>query len=1586
MAERDRDARAGYGAAASHGAAALGLAVGLIAAGPAAAQTTTPRQGAPLPANIAPLATRPSLVTPAADTQRPTAARPTTPTAAATATGTAAGKSSPNFLNAPLPANAARAVEVLVQQATYWRAQYQPDKAIAALNRALRLEPNNVAALALMVEVQADQGDRAGGEATLSRLRAIAPSDPRLARLKSDLAAAQIDTSALFLARALAQKGHPNQAIAAYQRLFHGTTPPDRFAVEYYQTLAGTKTGWEQARAGLAQMVITDPSDLRAQLAYAQVLTYKQETRLEGIQRLYRLVENPPVAVVAQSALRQALMWLPLVPDSIPPLQAYVRSHPHDVQMTQRLEQAKNPPTSPADRLGQLRKTAFDELNANRLDAAEQSFQQVLATQPNDPDSLGGMGIIRLKQGRLPEAEALLEQAIKLDPAHAKNWEPALAGARRAQNLAAGFARVRALVQHQQFDQARDLLTRLTGKNPNAGMLMLIASAESQAGQLAAAERDYRTVIGLSPRNGPALAGLAGLLAREGRDGEADVFFTRAEQAGAGRLVAAARSQALRERAAATTDPNERMGLLRAAVVLEPTDPWLRLSLAQAMVAVGQRGAAEQMMLQAAEGRGATQTNVQAALIFAQQQNNNAMAESLIARIPPHLRTAQMRELVAQARARADVAAAVQLYHVNAPAGIQRLLALSAAPDSTGLRGVGAAKALLAAHDAADAQQAITAAIAANPSAGPDALLAYAGFLLQMGQMAQAQSLVARIQTRHLTPQQAEQAMNIRAGIAVRASDILNAKGERAAAWDQLAPVLRRDPTNTAANLALARLYQSAGHPDQALRIVRAQMVQHPKNLEVRRAAVDAAIAAGNWRTAETLAKDATRTQPQSIDSWLIAADVAKARGDTGGALRALEHARELRARALGLDDPGYPVPTSMAASPDPTAQASLFQPGKFAAPRIHGSDGTLPSGDPPFPVANAAATTTHPAGGGPLVRLTDAEGFADPASRDTAMTTPQVPRSLPLITPAEAATTGSNPADRPATGSAFPAESDAGNPDSGVGTVYTGPGDGGVGTGMTHDDDSAPPSPEATRAQATTAPTEAAPPTPLLPAAPGGLPSLPPAQSSPAQYPIVDTAMPVPPQPPADLLPQLQAAPPVTRYVAPAQQRYAAPRRYAPFSAPPSDLVPIPQPAIAPTPELRNPFSNPIEPLATAQNVPETLPQVATAPSDPVMQHIDQQIAQLQRRSAPEATASVSLRQRSGTAGVDQLTELMAPVEARFTPGGGPAQITLLATPTYLNAGSISSTPQTLASIGTLPLYNLSPSTPMPGTSTGQGLGLDGAFQWRWIKVDAGTSPLGLPITNIVGGITLTPSLGPHSTLRMTVDRRSVTDSLLSYGGITDPSTGQLYGGVYRDRAHAQLEFSVGKANMYVGGGYAMFHGTNVASNNEIEMGAGGSIPIWQDESNEVRLGIDLVYFGFDRNLRFFTLGQGGYFSPQSYFASLFPVTWTGKDGPLHWTLGATMGWELFHENSSPVFPTSPTLQGRLVSASYNNPLIVAVQPARSESGFSGSLRGSVEYEVAKQLRVGAAASIQKSGSWTESLGQVYARYLFNGDNNGGQ
>src|SRR4051812_40475022 len=60
------------------------------------------------------------------------------------------------------------AAKVLLDQANYWRAQNRLQDAESALERLLLLEPDNAEALVSLTQLQAERGDRAAAQASLT--------------------------------------------------------------------------------------------------------------------------------------------------------------------------------------------------------------------------------------------------------------------------------------------------------------------------------------------------------------------------------------------------------------------------------------------------------------------------------------------------------------------------------------------------------------------------------------------------------------------------------------------------------------------------------------------------------------------------------------------------------------------------------------------------------------------------------------------------------------------------------------------------------------------------------------------------------------------------------------------------------------------------------------------------------------------------------------------------------------------------------------------------------------------------------------------------------------------------------------------------------------------------------------------------------------------------------------------------------------------------------------------------------------------------------------------------------------------------
>jgi tetratricopeptide (TPR) repeat protein len=382
---------------------------------------------------------------------------------------------------------------------------------------------------------------------------------------------------------------------------------------------------------------------------------------------------------------------------------------------------------------------------------------------------------------------------------------------------------------------------------------------------------------------------------------------------------------------------------------------------------------------------------------------------------------------------------------------------------------------------------------------------------------------------------------------------------------------------------------------------------------------------------------------------------------------------------------------------------------------------------------------------------------------------------------------------------------------------------------------------------------------------------------------------------------------------------------------------------------------------------------------ADPVASQIVNELAAARRETVNWLQAGLGVRGRSGQGGLSRLNEVTAPVEASAAVPGLGGRVTARADTVVLNSGSLNNSITSLRQFGTNPLAGATTTGMADPGGRATGVALNVGYAYGDLKADIGSTPLGFRMATVAGGVEYAPALAPGLRLRMTGDRRAVSDSLLSYGGMRDSRTGTTWGNVTATGGRAQLEYSASNNTVfYGGGGYAAIDGRRVASNSRFDLGGGVSWTVLRQPDQEVTLGVDARYSAYDKNLRYFTLGQGGYFSPQSQFSAVVQADWRKRYGDLRLRLGGALGWQTYREDDSPVFPNDAALQAQLVAAAAGDRTLNARYSGSSGSGVIGGLRAEAEYDITPQWRLGASATYDRSGNWSQAAGLVRLRYSF--------
>ncbi len=189
-----------------------------------------------------------------------------------------------------------------------------------------------------------------------------------------------------------------------------------------------------------------------------------------------------------------------------------------------------------------------------------------------------------------------------------------------------------------------------------------------------------------------------------------------------------------------------------------------------------------------------------------------------------------------------------------------------------------------------------------------------------------------------------------------------------------------------------------------------------------------------------------------------------------------------------------------------------------------------------------------------------------------------------------------------------------------------------------------------------------------------------------------------------------------------------------------------------------------------------------------------------------------------------------------------------------------------------------------------------------RW-EADLGLTQ-GFEINNVYGGITGRGDAGPFG-LSLTASRRPMSNSLLSYGGSRDPVTGEQWGSVTANGSSLGLSWDQGGAHgVWASLGYHWLLGDNVARNNRTTAMTGYYYKLVDSPSERVRTGLTFIHFGYDKDLSGYTLGQGGYWSPQNYNSISVPVSYAWRNEDWSVLLESSVGWSVSQSDGGPDYP----------------------------------------------------------------------------------
>ena len=555
----------------------------------------------------------------------------------------------------------------MLRSARMWEAKDRPDLARTMLEKAL-LTKEDPEVLLLLTCLELRSNNTKFAAQYLLQLEQHYPQHPNIVALRSLYRVYTTEKQTLARVRLMARSGKLDEAAKAMLQLFPEGPPPEELGLEYYQIVGNVSQGEKSAMTALARRY-KETGEARYRLAWLK-LRGSQGNLQENLRDYETLAAR---ADVNRNKLRED-WWLILKSLSMSPaslirvshfLKEFSNDHKAisfmaDLQQSKELigdqkiaskqvnlKKSKNePPLIINDPAMQSRHAGLTFLEQGQYFDAERELQKSLLLRPNDSEVLGGIGLLRLRQGVQDEALTWFQRAASIE-SDSNKWSSLI----RTASFWSKMKRADGLLEAGNVTEAQLTAEQALAIDPhNADTLALLGNISALNSNQKEAERFYHLALKQNGSSASAMRGLLSLLSRSERHSEAlaliaDFRIKNPQQAD---QFSETQARVLRDEAdlyLSAHRPVHALQALETAVLLAPTDAWIRYDLANLyeslyLPAIGHRVMADGAKL-APNDEG---MNYAYALVLS-AQGSEAEAISRLSRIPLSTRTDGMNAL-----------------------------------------------------------------------------------------------------------------------------------------------------------------------------------------------------------------------------------------------------------------------------------------------------------------------------------------------------------------------------------------------------------------------------------------------------------------------------------------------------------------------------------------------------------------------------------------------------------------------------------------------------------------------------------------------------------------------------------------------------------------------------------------------------------------------------------------------------------------------------------------------------------------------------------------------------------------------------
>ena len=290
-------------------------------------------------------------------------------------------------------------------------------------------------------------------------------------------------------------------------------------------------------------------------------------------------------------------------------------------------------------------------------------------------------------------------------------------------------------------------------------------------------------------------------------------------------------------------------------------------------------------------------------------------------------------------------------------------------------------------------------------------------------------------------------------------------------------------------------------------------------------------------------------------------------------------------------------------------------------------------------------------------------------------------------------------------------------------------------------------------------------------------------------------------------------------------------------------------------------------------------------------------------------------------------------------------------------------------------PKWGTCAETPCSGSTNQSANGASVAVGWQnstW-AMDIGTTPMGFDVVDVVGGLSYSNDLGPIG-YTLNAHRRPVSSSMLAFAGQKDPNTDTTWGGVRATGGGVSISYDKGEANgIWSSLNADSLTGKNVADNWRVRWMTGYYYKLINKDNERLTIGLSNMLWHYDKDLSEYTLGQGGYYSPQEYISFALPINWRKRTENWSWELGGSASWSHSKTKDGMRYPIQSLIpeDGTGRYSDRGEP-----EEGSSSSGTGYTARAIVERRVTSNWFVGLGVDIQQAKDYTPSHALLYVRY----------